>query len=118
MSHLRAAKYVVRVKTPRGLWREVLYAADSWPAGRDDALRRARSQFADNRALEPGSADARRALRGGEWMVSQMHELARFHRYRTLKKRYGAPPEPLSPEEADVLARQLNAAGDASTNRI
>ncbi|KAJ9468957.1 LYR motif-containing protein 5 [Diplonema papillatum] len=71
------------------LYKQFMHLADYHPTKTKEQVRTmVRNKFLANKDLEVGSADWKRALGYGRYMVKEFEALIYLHKYRALKQRY------------------------------
>jgi len=66
---------------------QILWTGKDYPGGLDVVRTKAKQQFFENRFVEdPTKLQA--AFAKGEYILKELEALNKFHKYRTLKKRY------------------------------
>eukprot|EP00672_Neobodo_designis_P020195 CAMPEP_0174835858 /NCGR_PEP_ID=MMETSP1114-20130205/5656_1 /TAXON_ID=312471 /ORGANISM="Neobodo designis, Strain CCAP 1951/1" /LENGTH=86 /DNA_ID=CAMNT_0016069815 /DNA_START=42 /DNA_END=302 /DNA_ORIENTATION=- len=58
----------------------------TWPASK--VRDKVKGAFLENAALEPGTAEFKKALARGRWELKELEALIDLHKYRSMKKRY------------------------------
>ncbi len=76
----------------RGAYKRLLLALKHYPLPETESRARLRRAFLEHKTLRD-SLEVDNAVRRADEVVKQILAIARFHRYRTLKRRYGEHPK-------------------------